>query len=74
MHTKTKLQQSLIINRKFMTIDLKFCVVVRKHWQKGGDSFEHLVVSITNTHISITKAQSITTNKEKQYPSSISYT
>ena len=57
-----------------MTIDLKFCVVVRKHWQKGGDSFEHLVVSITNTHISITKAQSITTNKEKQYPSSISYT
>ena len=57
-----------------MTIDLKFCVVVRKHWQEGEDSFEHPVVSITNTRISITKAQSITTNKEKQYPSSISYT
>ena len=74
MHTKTKLQQLLIINRKFMIIDLKFCVVVRKHWQEGEDSFEHPVVSITNTRVSITKAQSITTNKEKQYPSSISYT
>ena len=30
--------------------------------------------SITNTHKSITTAQSITTNKENQYPSSISYT
>ena len=34
----------------------------------------HHKFSITNTHRSITTAQSITTNKEKQYPSSISYT
>ena len=34
----------------------------------------HHKFSITNTHRSITTAQSITTNKEKQYPGSISYT